>query len=183
MIYSQNFLIGFYYRNCKNYEKARQYLEDALNGSKEAGDRDYRSKAEHELIIVLMHDDDYERALPMAKRSYEKDKQNSYHIEAYFRCLVQDAHPDRDELKKLISQMKNSIAPHKTEMWQTMEAEYKFYIDKDFPKAMDMFRSIVEHSVDEPKYAFASLRRICNRQNAMPVLNSIKKSFELKKNL
>lgn len=175
--YSQDFLTGFYYRRKKNYQKALPFFERALSESQDAGDNDYRSKAEHELVIVRMELEDYGGALELAKKSYEKQPTNTYHIDAYFRCLVREPHADKSILLQLITQMQSSMVQNRAEMSESMNAEYEFYVNHDFSKAVAILKQIINTSVTKPKYAFASLRRICQIQNANTVYESIEKKF------
>lgn len=179
--YSYYFLRGFYERHKKHYPKAEEYFEKALEGSKRSSDREYVSKAEHELVMVKMELEDYKGAMELAENSYEREKDNSYHIEAYFRCLVRSAHPDRDLLKELIERMKRSYADGSEIIAGTMEAEYKFYIEHDFPKSVEIMKEIIVIENSKKKnYAERAFRRICKDNDAENVYFGIMK--DIKKN-
>lgn len=178
--YSYYFLKGFYERHKRNYAKAEEFYEKALEKSKYSSDREYVSKAEHELVMVKMELEDYRGALELAERSYEREKDNSYHIEAYFRCLVRSAHPDRGLLKELIDRMERSYAEGKEEIAGTMEAEYLFYIDHDFPGAIEKMKEVLGmDSVKKKNYAERAFKRICKDNDAENVYYGIMR--ELKK--
>lgn len=172
--YSYYFLRGFYERHKKNYLKAEEYYEKALEKSKFSSEREYISKAEHELVIVKMELEDYRDALELAEKSYEREKDNSYHIEAYFRCLVRSAHPDRGLLKELIGRMERSYAEGKEEIAGTMEAEYKFYIEHDFPGAVEKMREVLGMELVKKKhYAERAFKRICKDNDAENVFYGV----------
>ena len=170
--YSYYFLRGFFERHKKNYLKAEEYYEIALERSKSSSDREYVSKAEHELVIVKMELEDYTGALELAEKSYNREKDNSYHIEAYFRCLVRNVHSDKELLKELIGRMERSYAEGKDEIAETMKAEYKFYKENDFLGAVQLIKDILI-SVPNSKYAQLALKRICKDGDAENVYNGI----------
>ena len=174
--YSYYFLRGFYERHRRNYPKAEEFYEKALEKSKSSSDREYVSKAEHELVMVKMELEDYPGALELAEKSYEREKDNSYHIEAYFRCLVRNAHADKDLLMELISRMERSYAEGKVEIAGTMKAEYKFYIEKDFSGAVYLMKEILSTN-GSSKYAQRAFKRMCKDNDAENVYNGIMKEI------
>lgn len=162
--YSFNFLKGFYERQQgpAHYRNAESFYEKALEQSKYSHDREFVSKAEHELVIVKIELDDYPGALELAKNSFEREKDNAYHIEAYFRCLVRTPHPDKELLKELINRMERSYDTGKDTIAETMKAEYIFYIDKNFSGAILLIKQILMNDFSEKKsYAERALKNIC----------------------
>ncbi len=177
--YSYYFLRGFYERHQRHFPKAEEYFEKALEGSKRYSDREYVSKAEHELVMVKMELEDYKGALELAEKSYEREKNNSYHIEAYFRCLVRSAHPDRGLLKELIGGMERSYADGKDTIAGTMEAEYRFYIEHDFSGAVEKMKEVLSADTGKKKgYAERAFRRICKDNDAENVFFSLMRDFK-----
>jgi tetratricopeptide (TPR) repeat protein len=174
--YSYYFLRGFYERHKGNYPKAEEYYEKALERSKSSSDREYVSKAEHELVIVKMELEDYSGALELAEKSYEREKDNSYHIEAYFRCLVRNAHADKELLRELITRMERSYAEGKVEIAGTMKAEYKFYKENDFSSAVLLMKEILTTNPNS-KYAHRAFKRMCKDNDAENVYNGIMKEI------
>ena len=172
--YSYNFLRGFYERQKRNYEKAQDFYEKALEQSRHSSDREYVSKAEHELVIVKMELEDFRGALELAQESYERERDNSYHVEAYFRCLVRSAHPDKEQLRELIERMESSYATGKETIARTMEAEYSFYIDHDFPKAIEIMKDILKRDLTEKKYYVErALKTMCKDNDAESLYHSV----------
>lgn len=165
--YSYNFLRGFFERQKKNYVKAEEFYEKALEQSRHTSNGEYISKAEHELVIVKIELDDYSGALELAKNSYERERDNTFHIEAYFRCLVRTAHPDVVQLKDLIDRMERSFAIEKETIARTMNAEYAYYINHDFTKAVEILKDILlNEKAGIKKYAERALKNICNDNDA-----------------
>lgn len=177
--YSYYFLRGFYERHQRHFSKAEKYFEKALECNKPSSERDYVSKAEHELVMVKMELEDYKGALNLAEKSYERDKDNSYHIEAYFRCLVRSAHPDKNLLKDLIERMERSYADGKETIAGTMEAEYKFYVDNDFPGTVEKIKEVIVADAGEKRgYAERAFKRICKDNDAENVFIGVMRAIK-----
>lgn len=178
--YSYNFLNGFYYRHKGDYQKAKEYYKEALSHTRDYDEDRYASKAEHEMVIVCMRLGDYDEALHLARHSYDKNPSNTYHIEAYFRCLIRSAHPDSDTLKKLMEQMSKSFDTYKEIIYKTMKAEYNYYIKGDYTESIEQLRNIIERSKNiHTNYPLQVLRDICSKHDSMPIYNCImKKCYE-----
>nr|DAQ41609.1 MAG TPA: TIR domain [Caudoviricetes sp.] len=174
--YSFYFLNGFYFRHTRNYSKAKEYYKDALSHTREYDEDSYASKAEHEMVMVCMILGDYEEALELVEHSYNKNPSNTYHIESYFRCLVRSAHPDRDILQRLMSEMHKSFDSHREIIYDTMQAEYTYYVNGKFIDAINMLRPIIVNNKDKFRnYPLRSLREICRKRDAMQIYASILK--------
>lgn len=171
--YSYNFLRGFYERYLGHDENAEEYYQKALEMSNKEGEKDYRSKAEHELVLVKMNQGNYTDALSLAEKNYKHDKNNSYQIEAYFRCLVKSPHADKELLRELIGRMEMSFAKNKDIMVVSMKAEYEYYVNHDFSKSVDMLRDLL--MAERHHYAERTLKEICKKQESMTVYNAIMK--------
>ena len=176
--YSYYFLQGFYFRHKKQYEKAKKFYGEALKNVRQYDDDNYASKAEHEMVMVCMFLSRYEQALDLAKHSYERNPSNTYHIESYFRCLVRTAHPDKSVLNQLINDMYNSFDIHRDTIYKTMKAEYAYYVDKDFPKSIELLRGAICIGRDSYRnYPVKSLKEICTKEEAISIANSIIKEY------
>ena len=170
--YSYNFLYGFYYRQTKKYDKAKSFYSEALKFVQD--DATYASKAEHEMVIVCMKLGDYDKAFELAKKSYEKDPTNTYHIESYFRCLVRSPRPNRDVLLNLINEMRTSFDSHREVISLTMQAEYYFYVEGNFDTSVETLRNALEQCHDTYKnYPLRSLREMCEAREAIPIYDSL----------
>lgn len=175
-LYSYYFLKGFFERHKKKYPDAEEYYERALEQSKNAGDREYVSKAEHELVIVKMELGKYSEAYKLAKKSYENEKNNTFHIEAYFRCVANTAHPDGHLMKGLIDKMELSYVKNKDEIVPSMKAQYKYYIEHDFGKAVDELSDIISGEGNKMcKYARRALKEICTHYDSIQTYYGILK--------
>lgn len=182
--YSYFFLYGFYWRHKHDYKKAEQFYEEALQRKHRCEDDSYISKAQHEMVIVQTHLGHYREALALAEDSYNHAKANTYHIESYFRCLVRSSNPNRNILRQLINEMKASQDGHKDIIAPTMEAEYKFYIEKKRSECFRILEDLLKDASGSYKnYPLRSLREICMYMDNMSYFNSIRKKYSLKEDL
>ncbi|WP_342042588.1 TIR domain-containing protein [Bacillus sp. OTU2372] len=76
-----NFLFGFYYRHVGRDTEAINSLLKALEERPKFG------RAKRELVLVYNNNEEYDKALNLAKENYESNRSNEYHIQAYFQCL------------------------------------------------------------------------------------------------
>lgn len=116
-----NFLMGFYMRNETNYPSAEKYYTKALEYQPKL------AKALRELVTVMLAQRRFKDALELAKNNYLAQPSNTYHIHAYFRCLVREREitsTDRDILRQLIDEMDNSQSPKKMSLIRAMKLEY-----------------------------------------------------------
>ena len=178
--YSYFFLFGFYWRHMRNYKKAEEFYEEALHRKHTCEDDSYISKAQHEMVMVQTHLGHYREALALAEDSYNHARTNSYHIESYFRCLVRSSNPDREILRQLINEMKGSQDGHKDIIAPTMEAEYKFYIEKQRSECFRIIEDLLKDTFGSYKnYPLRSLREICMSMDNMSYYKSIQKKYSL----
>lgn len=118
---SKDFLFGFYYRYKSDYPKAEEFLLKALTTNPNM------QVARRELVNVYLNQREYGKSLPLAKENYNRKSANPYHIEAYFRCLV-NLYPwdieTKDTLDSLLKEMHEGISKRRVELLTTMQLEY-----------------------------------------------------------
>ena len=147
------FLQGFYFRHLGDYSRAESCFRETLDMSPNM------QRAKRELVSVLLFQKKYDEALSLAKENYEQDSDNTYHIHAYFRCLVKKRKMQRADIKKIESLMdavQKSYSAKKEELYAAMNIEYCAYVKRDdvqkvlsmireyereFPGSMDVKRS------------------------------------------
>ena len=167
---SKNFLLGFYYRYKEDYPRAEEYLMKVLDINPNM------QVARRELVNVYLNQSKYGTALPWAKENYERKKTNSYHIEAYFRCLVSQFPWDEEvdsTLKQLIHEMQDNFSRRKDELLQAMQLEYdiksrKFSIkeiDSKLSAALDLYphspqlnRIKTEYKQEKKRYTVSNIK-------------------------
>ncbi len=177
--YSRQFLLGFYHRWKKDYQRAQEYYEEALKQSKENKEKGYVAKAKHELVIVKLLLKDYAGALELAKENYESQKTNKYHIEAFFKCLIRSNRPDRAVLAALLSEYDSLALDSKNKtIHQTLKAEFEYYVNKDFSKSVKMLRDIIEEANSKIKYyPYRSLEEITSKRDAKSITLEFKVKY------
>lgn len=153
-----DFLKGFYFRCDGQYPNAEKFLRIALD---KAPNMD---KAKRELVKVLSEQAKYDDALKWAKENYEQDKgDNTYHIFAYFRCLIHKrdlSSEERTLLRTMMKQVDESYSDKKDELYASMEISYDTHIERrspeyminlinektrQFPNSMDVQRAATEY--------------------------------------
>lgn len=142
----KEFLKGFFFRYDEQYPKAESCLKDALEISPNM------DRAKRELVTVLLAQGKYGDALELAKENYERSKENSYHIYAYFRCLVRKnglKHDDIDVLNDLMKDVEENYSDKKDELLASMKIEYAYYIERQSP--LNMITLIKKTKKDYPK--------------------------------
>lgn len=81
-----NFILGYYYRIIGRYT-------DAINNLNKIVKSKYiQSRARREMVHIYIQTEGYSKALEFAKSNYIENKNNIYHIQLYFTCLI---HSDR----------------------------------------------------------------------------------------
>lgn len=127
------FLRGFFYRNKQQYPEAEKKYREAL--SKEPK----MQRAKRELVSVLLSQRMYPEALDLSRENYETNRDNTYHICAYFRCLIQK-HPlmreDIDTLDRLIIEVGESDSKKKESLVSSMKLEYAWLVRHSNPAEM-----------------------------------------------
>lgn len=116
-----NFILGFYYRLKGRYSDAIVKLNAALDARPEF------ARARRELVLVYQYIGEYELAFELAKRNYENDKANPYHIQAYLNCLLKDIEGRAKNLaiiESLLSTLENIQSDTSHEMYLTARAEF-----------------------------------------------------------
>ncbi len=100
-----DFLLAFWFRQTRNYPKAKEYLEKVLAVSN-------MRKARNEYVIVLTMMRRYDEAREYASEQYEQDRDNPYYITSYFKCLAlsrERGKADAATMDELIERMVKSI--------------------------------------------------------------------------
>lgn len=123
----KDFLMGFYYRNAHNYSQAYYYYNKVLERNPKV------QRARREMVVVLLSMRRYDDALDFAKENYEQDSSNSYHINAYFRCLVKKLRPDKEDkkiMRYLLGEMEKNYSPKRDSILLSMQIEFEAYVEK-----------------------------------------------------
>ena len=138
-----DFLFGFYYRQIGKFDKALERINSSLEK------RANFSKAKREKVQAYIGMQDYDSALDLARINYENYKDNPYHIQAYFSCIIKsDNQSDKKEiLHELISNIENIGSSLAKEMTLRFKAQYAAFIDGDYEEAI----SLIDQAIDMNK--------------------------------
>ena len=132
------------------------------------------AKVEHEMVIVLMKLRNFKEALSFAKRNYENNQHNSYHIRAFFNCLIQTDSTDWDIMKNLISAMKMVRERGSDAYCEAMEAQYNYKRNGDFLQAVKQFTPLVQAGSGEvTQYALDAFREICEKHGQKKLFENL----------
>lgn len=130
--YKHNFLYGFYYRQIGKYEKAIEKFNQVLE------EIPTYSQAKRELVLLYNKVGEYEKAYSMAKDNYESNRNNPYHIHAYFQNVLyqhDDKLPMIDKkkiLNILIEDFSKIESPNARNMYLISKAKYMMEIDQNY---------------------------------------------------
>lgn len=167
-----DFLYGFYYRQIGKYDKALERLNSSLVK------RSNFSKAKREKVQVLIAMQDFPSALELAKLNYENYKNNPYHIQAYFTCLIKSDEPNKNKiLQELIESMKLIKNKVSEEMTPRLQAQYFAFIENDYDSAIE---SIDEAIYINPDIQYATFIKfdIAEKFGDIEMMKSIISRFE-----
>lgn len=176
--FDYNYLQGFYCRqNSKESQLRKAYfyyntardLKDESNFSMAS-----MAKVEHEMVIVLMKLKNYKEALSFAKRNYENNQHNSYHIRAFFNCLIHTQSTDWETMQMLISTMKKVKESGSDAYGEVMDAQYNYQRSNDFLQAVKQFTPLVQGGKGEvTQYALDAFREICEKHGRIKLYESL----------
>ena len=122
---NQCFLKGFFKNRSEDYIGAIRDFETALKFNPSM------NKAKREIVFSYIHMKQYDDALKYAKENYEGAPDNSYHITAYFQCLLfKKGRTKQDEviMGQLIERVRDSFLPDKEEVEAGMTLLWKVRI-------------------------------------------------------
>jgi tetratricopeptide (TPR) repeat protein len=134
-----NFILGYYYRLEGRHKEAIDRLTAILDAPY-VGQR-----ASRELVQVYLQTENYEEALALAKRNYESNRGNQYHIQAYFHCLLNsdNFYENTDTLSRLVKELQAIGSQLSLQMAAIAEAEYCDRCENDGIKAMDKINDAI----------------------------------------
>ncbi|MBC8415505.1 MAG: hypothetical protein H8E11_03655, partial [Candidatus Cloacimonetes bacterium] len=153
-----NFLLGFYYRQLGNNIKAIERQKMALK------ERKYFPRAQRELVQLYLNLEDFDKALDLAKTNYCNSKNNPYHIQAYFRCLINSE--KNSENSKIIKELLPNLDKIKTdkgkEMFLQAKAQYYAFFKNDKLKAYQYVEQAI-YDFPNVHYTYLTKFDICER--------------------
>lgn len=134
------FLFGFYYRQIGRFDKALERINKSLQL------RENFSKARREKVQIYIGMQDYESALELARLNYQNYKDNPYHIQAYFTCIIKSDYIEgkNNILHELIENMESIGSNLSKELTLRFKAQYAAFIDNDYDQAKGFINQAIE---------------------------------------
>jgi hypothetical protein len=160
-----NFILGYYYRLCGRLKDALDQFEKIVN-AKYVG-----ARAKREIVQVYVQLEEYDKALIYAKRNYEENRGNQFHIQAYFNCLINSENPEAEQhtLKRLIQDLININSEQSNEMAQIAEALYIARVEHNETASTDKIRDCVNQHPDD-YYPLLAMCDIAIKYNSKKLL-------------
>ena len=153
--FDEYFIKGLFFRKKKQYERAEANYREALKI------RHNSLTAKNGLAISLQRQDKYNReALNLARFTYNQQPTNPYFIVTYFKSLIR-TNPDQTIiLNQLIKDLRSSWDINKESFGDMLQAEYVFFIEHDFNRAISIYKDTLRKNPLYP--VFISLHEICS---------------------
>lgn len=175
------FLLGYYYRLCGRLKEALEKFQNIVD-AKYVGDR-----AKREIVQVYVQLEDYELALGYARRNYEEHRDNQFHIQAYFNCLVnsREAAANSSILKILIESLKTIDSEQSNEMADIASAIYLAKVEGNKNEALDKIQDCVDSHPNShyPLFAMCDLaikyRDISLLKTGISIIQSMNRSNDV----
>lgn len=135
-----DFLFGFYYRQIGKFDKALERINCSLEK------RENFSKAKREKVQAYIGMQDYDSALELARINYINSKENPYHIQAYFTCVIKTNgyEKKKDILLELIRNMENIGNSMSKELTLRFRAQYAAFIENDYDQAIEYINQAIK---------------------------------------
>lgn len=144
------FLKGFFSRIEKQYEYAEQCFKKALSINP------VFARAKRELVNALQRQHKFSEAFDLAKENYERDKNNSYHLLAYYRCYVRKPHltmEDKKDIAGLKQAAEEMFKDYKDNYFiDGINFEYKRFVERANPESMLMMINAMEKKSSKAPY-------------------------------
>jgi len=135
-----DFLFGFYYRQIGKFDKALERMNKSLRI------RPNYSKAKREKVQAYIGMQDYESALEQSRINYENYRDNPYHIQAYFTCLIKsDVEKSKKEiLMSLIQDLEMIGSKVAVEMTLRCKAQYEAFCKSNYDDAINLIEQAIK---------------------------------------
>ena len=170
---NHDFLYGFYYRQVGRYDKALERINRSLE------QRPAFSKAKREKVQIYIGMQEFQTAKDLAKENYLNYKDNPYHIQAYFSCLIKSekSNENRQILDELIDNLSKINTDVAREMTLRSRAQVCAFYDSDQETALELISEAIEMN---PNIQYARIVKfdICERFDMLDEMRDIVRFFE-----
>jgi len=171
-----NFLFGFYYRLVGNGVKAIERLKKVLETNP-----NYKL-AKRELVQAYIYTSDYDKALDLAKENYENEKNNPYHIQAYFECLIRSSKhkaENFEKAKELLVGIEKIKSEKAIEITHNLTAQYVAFCENNEDEALKIINGAINNMQDAVYLKLTKLD-ICEKFNNIDGMKEVLDDLERK---
>lgn len=150
--YKHNFLFGFYYRQIGQYERAISKFNQVLD------ENPTYSQAKRELVLLYNKIGEYGKAYSMAKDNYDNNRNNPYHIHAYFQSVIyqnEDRIPlveKRKILEELLRNFSRIESPNARNMYLISKAKYAMEVTVDYDEVNEIIAEMKSEFPEDNTY-------------------------------
>lgn len=134
-----SFLLGYYYRLQGRFNEALTQFNKIVEAPYVA------ARAKREIVQVYVQLEEYDKALGFAKRNYEENRNNQFHLQAYFNCLInsENYNASRSQLERLITELRSIDSEQSREMADIAEALFQAKVANDRQAAIDKINDCI----------------------------------------
>lgn len=163
-----DFLYAFYYRQIGKFDKALEKINMSMSR------RTNFSKAKREKVQIYISMQEFQSAKELAKENYENFKNNPYHIQAYFSCLIKGE--KSRETKKVLETLINALHEISSEVAKEMHLRCKAQFEAFYNDSEENAIAYIDSAIKmNPNIQYARIVKfdICDRFNNLEEMKNI----------
>lgn len=168
-----DFLFAFYYRQIGRYDKALEMINNSMKK------RSNFSKAKREKVQIYISMQEFQAAKELAKENYLNYKDNPYHIQAYFSCLIKGEKnkETRSILEILLEALQRINSDVAKEMHLRCKAQFEAFYNDSEEKSLANINLAIEMN---PNIHYARIVKfdICDRFDMISEMKKILDFFK-----
>ncbi len=170
-----NFILGYYYRTVGRYIEALELLKKVVDS------KYIQSRAKREIVHIFIQTEGYSKALKYARDNYIENKNNIFHVQLYFTCLIHsdDFFHNKEELKRLVKELEEKSLEVNSDMGHRAKALYLAKCEDNEIESLNIINDAIEIFKDShypilTKFDIAFIfKNIEEMKNAIRLLDSI----------
>ena len=172
-----SFLYGFYYRQIGAFDQALKNIDRCLERQPNF------SKAKREKVQIYIGLQEFQEAKNLAEENYKTYRDNPYHIQAYFTCLIKSekSEENRRTLETLIASLAELSSNIAKEMMFRCKAQFEAFYNNSEQSALKYIEKAIELN---PNIQYARIIKfdICERFHLFEEMEMIIDFFKKSEN-
>jgi hypothetical protein len=172
-----SFLYGFYYRQIGAFDQALENIDRCLERQPNF------SKAKREKVQIYIGLQEFQEAKNLAEENYKTYRDNPYHIQAYFTCLIKSekSEGNRRTLEILIASLAELSSNIAKEMMFRCKAQFEAFYNNSEQSALKYIEKAIELN---PNIQYARIIKfdICERFHLFEEMEMIIDFFKKSEN-